>query len=132
MAAPEESSPLSRSEAELLDATLLPHLERHHLRLLAHGLRSFQAMAGRSQGGLPPAELLERWLEHQPGLADDPRFREAFRQQMIGLGQQLEQIAGSAGCTPLALSLEQLIHWARSQADERLGQQQQAHPGQHQ
>ena len=90
------------------------------------------AQAERSQGGLPPAEQLERWLEHQPGLADDPRFRDAFRPQLIGLGQQLEQIAGAAGCTPLALSLEQLILWARSQADERLGQQQQAHPGQHQ
>ncbi len=131
MAAAEPSSPLSRAEAELLDSTLLPHLERHHLRLLAHGLRSFQAMADRRQGALPTAEQLAQWLDQQPGLSADPSFRDAFRQQLVGLGQQLEQIAAAAGCTPLALSLEQLIHWARGQADDRL-EQQQSHPGQNQ
>lgn len=131
MGVPDASSPLSRAEAELLDSTLLPHLERHHLRLLAHGLRSFQAMGSRSEGSLPTPQELDRWLEQQPGLADDPGFREAFRQQLIGLGQQLEQIAAQAGSTPLTLSLEQLIHWARAQANSRL-EQQQPHPGQHQ
>lgn len=131
MAVPDEGSPLSRAEAELIDATLLPHLERHHLRLMAHGLRSFQTMAGRRQGALPSAGQLEGWLEQQPGLAGDPGFRDAFRLQLIGLGQQLEAIAEAAGCTPLALSLEQLIQWARGEADSRL-EQQQSHPGQHQ
>jgi hypothetical protein len=124
------SSPLSRREAEDLEATLLPHLERHHLRLLAHGLRSFQAMAGRDQGPLPSRQQLEHWLDQQPEVAHDPGFREAFRLQLIGLGQQLERIAEEAGGTPLALHLSQLIHWARGQADSRL-EQQQAHPGQH-
>ena len=131
MGAPDASSPLSRAEAELLDSTLLPHRERPHLRLLAQGLRSFQAMAGRSSGSLPGPRELDRWLEQQPGLADDPGFREAFRQQLIGLGNQLEEIAAEAGSTPLALGLEQLIHWARTQADSRL-EQQQSHPDQHQ
>ena len=131
MGPPEDTSPLSLSEAELLDSTLLPHRERHHLRLLAHGLRSFQTMAGRSRGTLPSAQQLEHWLDHQPAVSGDPGFRDAFRQQLIGLGQQLEQIASEAGCSPLALNLEQLIHWARSQADSRL-EQLQRHPGQHQ
>jgi hypothetical protein len=122
MGLPDASSPLSLTEAELLDATLLPHLERHHLRLLAHGLRSFQAMAGRREGSLPSNQELDRWLDQQPGLVDDPSFREAFRLQLIGLGQQLEQIAAEAGSTPLALSLERLIHWARVEADSRLQQ----------
>jgi len=131
MGPPEDTSPLSQAEAELLDSTLLPHRERHHLRLLAHGLRSFQTMADRSGGPLPSAQQLEHWLDHQPAVSGDPGFRDAFRQQLIGLGQQLEQIASEAGCSPLALNLEQLIRWARSQADSRL-EQQQRHPGQHQ
>jgi hypothetical protein len=131
MGVPDASSPLSRAEAELLDSALLPNLERHHLRILAHGLRSFQAMANRSEGSLPTPQELDRWLEQQPGLDDDPCFREAFCQQLIGLGQQLAQIAAEAGSTPLALSLEQLILWARVQADSRL-KQQQSNPGQHQ
>jgi len=131
MAPPNGTSPLSQAEAERLDATLLPHLERHHLRLLAHGLRSFQAMAGRQEGALPSAPLLSHWLAQQPELAGDPGFRDAFHQQLIGLGQQLEQIAAVEGCTPLGLSLEQLIHWAKAQADGRLAQQQ-PNPDQHQ
>jgi hypothetical protein len=131
MGLPESSSPLSRAEAELLDATLLPHLERHHLRLLAHGLRSFQVIVGRREGSPPTPQELDRWFDQQPDLVDDPGFREAFRQQLIGLGQQLEDIAAEAGSTPLALGLEQLIHWARTQANSRL-EQQQSHPAQHQ
>ena len=131
MGVPDANSPLSRSEAELLDSSLLPYQERHHLRLLAHGLRSFQAMAGRREGSLPNPEELDRWLLLQPGLVDDPCFHDALRQQLVGLGHQLEQIAAEAGSTPLALSLDQLIHWARGQADSRL-QQQQTNPGQHQ
>jgi hypothetical protein len=41
---------LDPQELNLLDSTLLPSLERHHLRLLAHGLRTLQAAAGRRQG----------------------------------------------------------------------------------
>lgn len=130
MGTPEASSPLSRAEAERLDATLLPQLERHHLRLLAHGLRSFQAMGRGCRGALPGPQEVDRWLEQQPALADDPGFRSAFRQQLISLGHQLEQIAADAGSTPLALSLEQLIHWARAQADSRL-ERQQPDPDQH-
>jgi len=35
------SGPLSRADAEQIEATLLPNLDRHHLRLLAHCLRGF-------------------------------------------------------------------------------------------
>ena len=123
------AGPLRQDEATLLETTLLPHLERHHLRLLAHGLRSFQAMAHRSHGDIPPARELETWLVSQPGLADDPGFRDSFRQQLIGLGQQLEQIAAELHCTPLSLSLDQLIGWSTAQANARL-KQQQTHPPQ--
>ena len=42
---PFAAGPLSRADAEQIEATLLPNLDRHHLRLLAHCLRSFQVIA---------------------------------------------------------------------------------------
>jgi hypothetical protein len=56
------SGPLTTEEVRQLDSTLLPALERHHLRLLAHGLRSLQAAAGRRQGPCPDPDSLRRWL----------------------------------------------------------------------
>ena len=36
---------IEADELAELESTLLPALERHHLRLLAHGLRTFQTVA---------------------------------------------------------------------------------------
>ena len=38
-----------------IDATLLPQMDRHHLRLLAHCLDSFQDMDQGQEGQLPDA-----------------------------------------------------------------------------
>ncbi|MCH9713495.1 MAG: hypothetical protein K0U63_02965 [Cyanobacteria bacterium] len=120
MTGPDTSpGPLSRLEAERLEATLLPNLERHHLRLLAHGLRSFQAMAGSQEGALPATSQLDHWLAQQTGPAADAAFRSSFRRELISLGKQLEEIASGLQCTPLALSLDQLIAWATAEADQR-------------
>lgn len=74
---PEQSifgaGPLSRADAERIEATLLPNLDRHHLRLLAHCLRSFQAIADpRQSGPLPDRRTLEQWLLQQPQFLDEP------------------------------------------------------------
>ena len=119
MAAPLDG-PLSTAEVQRLDATLLPALERHQLRLLAHGLRSLQEAAGRRQGGLPEAEPLQAWLERQPALQADPDFLDPFRQQLLALGDQLQRIAAEQGCTPLELELGQLIQWSEEQARLRI------------
>lgn len=125
------ASPLSEAESLQLDATLLPSLERHHLRLLAHGLRTLQGVAQRQEGELPPQQQLQAWVARQPGLAGDPDFARSFSEQLENLGHQLSRIAAAAGCSPLALSLDQLCAWARADADRRLSQQQH-HAGQHQ
>ena len=108
-----------------LESTLLPALERHHLRLLAHALRTLQAVAVAGEGGLPSRARLAAWAAAQPAIADDPGFRDAFVEQLLGAGLQLEQIAlwrhGSAeGAAPLSLELADLVAWARQQADSRL------------
>ena len=109
----------ARELAEL-EATLLPALERHHLRLLAHGLRTFQSVAGRRNGPLPTSEALAVWASGQPQLAGDPGFAATFLDQLAGLGHQLEAIAARRGCGPLALELADLIGWAQLQARDRL------------
>ena len=111
---------IEASELAELEATLLPALERHHLRLLAHGLRTFQAVAGRRQGLLPASDALAVWANSQPQLAGDPGFAATFLDQLAGLGEQLESIAGRRGRDPLALELADLISWAEHQAQERL------------
>ena len=112
---------LNPDELNLLDSTLLPSVERHHLRLLAHGLRTLQAAASRRQGPLPERHQLEAWASAQPALAEDRQFAAAFLPQLEELGAQLAVIAAAAGVSPLALDLEQLRAWAQAQADQRLG-----------
>jgi hypothetical protein len=111
---------IEASELAELESTLLPALERHHLRLLAHGLRTFQAVAGRRLGPLPACDALAAWASGQSQLASDPGFAATFLQQLAGLGDQLELIADGRGCDPLALELADLITWAEHQAQERL------------
>ena len=114
---------LSPEELSELEASLLPSLERHHLRLLAHSLRSLQAAAGRRSGPLPQrAELLA-----------DPRFCQAFLDQLQRAASQLARIAEEtaepnqsvettkqATASPLGLGLADLVTWARQQADRRV------------
>ncbi len=111
---------LSPDELQELDATLLPTLERHHLRLLAHGLRTLQAIAGQRAGGLPPEGAVAAWAATQPVIAADAGFAEAFLHQMGHVATQLAAIATASGREPLALDLADLVHWATREADRRV------------
>jgi hypothetical protein len=110
---------LTPEELAGLEATLLPALERHHLRLLAHGLRTLQAIAGRAGGESPDGETIRQWVLRQEATAGDNAFAEAFRIQMLNVADQLRGIAGPT-CQPLDLELDDLERWARHQADCRL------------
>jgi len=123
-ASPASASPLSAEEVNRLDASLLPALERHHLRLLAHGLHTLQAVAGpQASGALPDRAALEAWARQQPMLQADPAFAASFCDQLGVLASQLEAIARPLQQPPLSLELEQLIQWAEAQAQERLQRQ---------
>ena len=119
--APENSGPLSREELQQLESTLLPALERHHLRLLAHGLRTLQAIAGRRHGEAPELEAIRAWAGRQKAIADDDAFAEAFSQQLLGVSRQLQAIAHERHRPLLALELDELSGWMQQQADARLG-----------
>ena len=110
-------SPLSEGELVQLEATLLPALERHHLRLLAHGLRTLQAMI---DGGMPDHATVVAWALQQEALAGDVDFARAFADQLLATAHQLEAIAQPFGRGPLDLELRDLIAWATASADNRL------------
>lgn len=118
---------LSPDDLALLEGTLLPALERHYLRLLAHGLRTFQAIAasgtpaapGDSQWPLDGGQI-ETWAAGQSAMADDPGFQEAFLEQLSRLHHPLQAIAAPLGLSPLDLRIEHLVAWATTQADARL------------
>lgn len=113
-------SPLSEAELAELESTLLPALERHHLRLLAHGLRTLQAIAGRREGEPPALSAIETWALQQPAIAGDAPFAQAFAAQLHSTGDQLMAIGEARGCSALALELADLVSWAQAQADNRL------------
>jgi len=117
--------PLSPAELAELESTLLPAQERHHLRLLAHGLRTLQAIgeahgAEEGSGALPDRSAILNWAANQPPIAQDPAFIEVFSSQLESAGRQLEQLAADLGRPPLSLDLGDLIAWAHSQANQRL------------
>lgn len=110
---------LSHAEAVELESSLLPALERHHLRLLAHGLRTLQLVAGRRQGPVPAHGAIEAWILAQPQIGADPAFATAFATQLGAAARQLEAIATRPD-QALELSLADLIAWARREADARV------------
>ncbi|MEX0589298.1 MAG: hypothetical protein WD136_08585 [Cyanobium sp.] len=118
--------PLSPAELTELESTLLPALERHHLRLLAHGLRTLQAIAaGKGPNNLCPETLpdcaaIRAWATEQPPIAGDPAFIEALTAQLESAGRQLEQLGSELGRPALGLGLGDLTTWATSQAEQRL------------
>ena len=117
--------PLSPAELAELESTLLPALERHHLRLLAHGLRTLQAIAaadGVQPGSseLPDRSAISCWAADQPPIAQDRAFIEVLSSQLESAGRQLEQLAAKLGRPPLSLELRDLIAWARNQANQRI------------
>ncbi|MEB3303906.1 MAG: hypothetical protein VKK99_04855 [Cyanobacteriota bacterium] len=116
---------LTPADLELLEGSLLPAMERHYLRLLAHGLRTFQAIAASTAHPerLPAHTEIDIWAAQQTPMADDPAFRETFVDQLIRLVDPLEEIAARSGQSPLALQLPQLVRWAQEQADTRLSRQ---------
>ena len=128
-AAPEHGQgPLSSSELQQLEATLLPALERHHLRLLAHALRTLQEVqqvqrhTGEPQipQQIPSQAAIEEWLLAQPALRDATDFGRQLAAQLRSAGRQLEALGQQRGVAPLELDLDALIDWARRQADQRL------------
>ena len=117
---------LTEAELHELESSLLPALERHHLRLLAHSLRCLQqAAAEAGQGATSAAALndpaaLRAWAERQPNLLADPAFIPVLVEQLGKAAVQLDQIGLERGKAPLQLELADLVAWGKTCADARL------------
>ena len=99
-----------------IDATLLPQLDRHHLRLLYHCLDSFRAMAGEGGDQLPNLHQRRQWCEQQPVVASDPDFVKHLLLQFDSAAEQLDALADRCNKQPLALTLDDLIRDAEDRA----------------
>ena len=98
-----------------IDATLLPNLDRHHLRLLAHCLQSFQSMESPNKDGhIPDHATRLRWCEQQPIVFEDQQFLTELLRQLDGAAFQLESLAKECGKPPMQLNLEDLIRAAQA------------------
>ena len=82
---------------ERIDATLLPQMDRHHLRLLVHCLESFRAMDRAAGDALPDAASRRRWCEQQPVVAEDPGFMQSLLLQLDQAARQLQALADALG-----------------------------------
>lgn len=111
---------LSEQDLSELESTLLPALERHHLRLLAHSLRCLQQAAAPSHQ-LPAQEGLTAWAQQQPNLAVDPTFIPVLVEQLGKAAVQLKAIGDELNKIPLELEISDLVRWGQTQADQRLG-----------
>ena len=119
------SGPLDRQQIERIDATLLPAVDRHLLRLQAHCLATFQQIAmPLQQGPLPTRDHWQNWCDHQPQLAHDAEFREQLMMQFTVIASQLEEIASQLRLTPLELKLNDLIQHAEANSRQRLSNSQ--------
>ena len=115
------AGPLDRQQIERIEATLLPVVDRHLLRLQAHCLVTFQQIAMPTrQGPLPSRDRWQDWCDQQPQLADDTEFSEQLMMQFTVIASQLEEIAGTLNRTPLELDLGDLIHQAERNSRDRL------------
>ena len=105
------NSPLSFEDIQRIDATGLPMLDRHHLRLLAHCLSCFKLMAnGSSEQTLPKEDVRLKWLLAQPALSNEREFVFVLLDQLAGAALQLERLAKECDISPLELTLEELIN----------------------
>ena len=118
------TSPLTFQELQRIEATHLPALDRHHLRLLAHCLAVFrQISGGRKDGPLPSPKAWELWCIAQPNVAADQEFRDLLLHQLQAAATQLEAMASQNKLTPLELDLNDLIAICSNNHHQRLKMQ---------
>ncbi len=100
---------LSLDELNWIESLGLSPIQGHQLRLLAHGLRTLQRIAGRRQGAVPALISIESWVKEQPQMAEDADFAKAFVRELASLGVQFNQLAKAKDGTPLGLELADLL-----------------------
>ena len=112
-------SPISFNDLSAIDATNLPHIEKHHIRLLAHCLECFKQIAKKeSLAYLPDKASQVKWCLKQPLLANDEEFMAALLEQFDSAFKQLEKLAIKKEISPLELTINDLIQNVSQENDQ--------------
>ena len=103
--------PLSGKDVKKIDESNLSSLQRHHVRLLAHCLFSFQAIKeGSTSRSLPDHEECLKWCLAQSQLVNDHEFRNLILDQFAGAAKQLTELSELKQISPLDLTLDDLLN----------------------
>ncbi len=114
-------TPLKLEEIQFIEATKLPAIDRHYLRLLAHCLACFKSMNGSAaKGSLPNEKVRMDWCLNQPTLKNEKTFIPVLLEQLDSAGHQLEAMASELKISPLELSLQNLVEAYSSKIDDNL------------
>ncbi len=106
-----DNSPLDLEEISKIDSSQLPPLQRHHIRVLAHCLATFQSMRKDPSDNQIPDKLTQiKWCESNSLIQKDEDFINILIDQFASAAVYLEKISSKLEILPLELSLEDLIN----------------------
>ena len=102
---------LSPEVIQKIEATNLPNLDKHHLRLLAYSLASLQSMSNHdsNETGFPEKSKRFKWCSNHQRLGNDQSFIPLFLEQLEVAEQFLEKVAQHYQINPLEITVDQLI-----------------------
>ena len=105
-----QNSPLTKEDINLIAATNLSLIQKHHLRMLLHCLECFKLMSDESERGLIPAkEIWLEWCLKNPIMFNDDEFLQVVLEQFAGAAVQLNSLSHGLKVAPLDLTLKDLI-----------------------
>lgn len=117
---------LTQEEAQAIDQTLLPAQERFLIRIALYSLRYLKPIADQKKMPLVALtpKLIYQYLEEDKNLItaenQSPGFLTWYGQFLIASLNQLKQAGEFCQVNPDDLSLDQVISWFRTQAQDRL------------
>ncbi len=111
------SNPLDEEIVKTIDQLNLPVIQKHHIRLLAHCLEIFKAIAKDKSSLFEEDELLRKWCEKQSHRFNDENFNELFYEQMSSAAKKLNIFSLKHGKKFRELKLEDLIVLVRQNSE---------------
>ena len=108
---------LSPEVIQKIEATTLPNLDKHHLRLLAYSLVSLQSMSNNDSNktGFPEKSTRLKWCANHQRLRNEQSFIPLFLEQLEVAEQFLEKVAKHYQINPLEITVDDLIAFRMGQ-----------------
>ncbi len=107
-------NPLTVIDLQIIEDSRVSNFDKHYIRLMAHCLGCFKAMAdGSTMGPFPNQDIRLKWLQTQIQDLLDESFLYELLEQFVSAANQLEQIADYFKISPLELTVDYLIKFVR-------------------